>query len=80
VKEQLACKFEFHPHFEKSPHPELWVNGGWPVVPITGDVRSGNHSGRIQDPDKFFVEARILASDQTGSEGDAQQWQARFSC
>ena len=60
VQEQLACKYEVHPRFEKSRYPELWVTRSWPTIPITEFAGSSAQTGRRQDPDKFLVEARVL--------------------
>ncbi len=78
VQEQLDCKYEIHPRFEKSPYPELWVTRSWPTIPITGFAGSSTQTARRQDPEKFLVEARVLGLDQdpptddSGTNSDAE--------
>ena len=61
VQEQLDYRYEVHPRFETSVLPELWVTSAWPAIPIGQHGAGGTQAARRQEPDKFLVQARVVA-------------------
>lgn len=72
VLEQLKWSHSVHPRIEKSAYPELWMMRFWPTVPI-GQFQPGVHTVRHQEPEKFFVEARVVPSDDASEDPQAAE-------